>query len=176
MVTTCTVHARGIGWLVKSQPPPPRVLLTLTADFIQKCAPTHATLKHTMLVIFYSPLTAAYLAPQAAHILSEDTSTNHHPITLFASAAPLPFRDHVSLKRHIFRKLKAPELESYKSKLTPLAEWCQGVLSYLPTLPIHKIQDFTDKVTKGEHMTREDLHVWPDQVAADNLVAWLEEL
>ena len=37
-------------WLArKVTTPPPRVLLTLTADFIQKCAPTHATLKHTML-------------------------------------------------------------------------------------------------------------------------------
>ena len=97
-------------------------------------------------MICYCPPASRNVNPSSSSILTDDKSTNHHPVEFHASAPPLPFRDQPTLRRRIFRRLKAAEAQRFTSVLQPLADWCDSVTPHLDHLPLSEVQRLTDQV------------------------------
>ena len=97
-------------------------------------------------MIFYSPPASRNVNSSSSSILTDDKSTNHHPVEFHASSPPLPFRDQPTLRRRIFRRLKAAEAQRFTSALQPLADWCDSVTPHLDHLPLSEVQRLTDQV------------------------------
>ena len=97
-------------------------------------------------MIFYSPPASRNVNPSSSSILTDDTSTNHQPVEFHASAPPFPFRDQSTLRRRIFRRLKAAEAQRFTSVLQPLVDWCDSGTPHLDHLPLSEVQRLTDQV------------------------------